>query len=49
MNPILIHKGDSTTFADVEKFLTFTIATGLDLTGWKAKFVLGWVTKKLKI
>ena len=47
MNPILIHKGDSTTFADVRRFLTFNIETGLDLTGWTAKFILGWITKEV--
>ena len=45
MNKILIHKGDCTIFADVNKFLTFDLETNLDLTGWSAKFVLGWVTK----
>lgn len=48
MNPILIHKGDSTTFADVKRFLTFNIATDLDLTGWRAKFILGWITKEIE-
>ena len=48
MNPILIHKGDSTTFADVNRFLTFHIQTQLNLTGWKAKFVLGWITKEIE-
>lgn len=48
MNNILIHKGDSTIFGDVRKFLTFTIRTGLDLTGWSAKFTLGWVTKEIE-
>lgn len=38
MDPIYIHKGDSTIFADVQKFLTFSINTELDLTGWKAEF-----------
>ena len=47
MNKILIHKGDSTVFADVRKFLTFNIETHLDLTGWQAKFVLGWITKEV--
>ena len=47
MKPILIHKSDSTIFANVNKFLTFNIETGLDLAGWSAKFVLGWVTKEV--
>lgn len=47
MNPIYIHKGDSTTFADVTKFLTFNIETDLDLTGWTAKFTLDFVTKEI--
>lgn len=47
MNPILIHKSDSTIFADSQKFLTFNIETGLDLTGWQAKFILGWVEKTI--
>ena len=48
MNPIYIHKGDSTTFADVKRFLTFNIQTDLDLTGWSAKFILGWITKEIE-
>lgn len=47
MKPILIHKGDDTIFADCQHFLTFNIETDLDLTGWKAKFVLGWITKEI--
>lgn len=47
MNNILIHKGDSTIFGDVRKFLTFTIRTNLDLTGWSAKFKVGWVVKEI--
>lgn len=47
MNPILIHKSDSTIFANVNKFLTFNLETGLDLTGWQAKFILGWVEKTI--
>ena len=47
MNPILIHKGDSTTFANVKRFLTFNIETGLNLIGWSAQFTLGWITKKV--
>lgn len=47
MNKILIHKGDSTVFADCHKFLTFNLETDLDLTGWSAKFVLGWITKEI--
>lgn len=47
MNPIFIHKGDSTIFADVTKFLTFNIETDLDLTGWTAKFTLDFVTKEI--
>ena len=48
MNKILIHKGDSTTFADVNRFLTFHIQTQLNLSGWKAKFILGWITKEIE-
>ena len=44
---IYIHKGDSTIFANVKKFLTFNIETELDLTGWTAEFVLGYITKKI--
>lgn len=47
MNPIYIHKGDSTIFADVNKFLSFSINTELDLTGWRAVFMLGSVTKEV--
>ena len=47
MNPILIHKSDSTIFANVNKFLTFNLETDLDLTGWQAKFILGWVEKTI--
>lgn len=47
MNPILIHKGDCTIFANVNKFLTFNLETDLDLTGWQAKFILGWVEKTI--
>lgn len=47
METILIHKGDSTIFADVKRFLTFNIETELDLTGWSAEFVLGYITKKI--
>lgn len=47
MNPIYIHKGDCTIFADVNRFLTFNIKTPLNLTGWKAKFILGWITKEI--
>ena len=47
MKPILIYKGDDTIFADLRRFLTFNIETNLDLTGWKAKFTLGWVTKEI--
>lgn len=47
MNPIYIHKGDSTIFADNKKFLTFNIKTSLNLTGWTAKFILGWITKTI--
>lgn len=47
MKPILIYKGDDTIFADLKKFLTFNIETNLDLTGWKAKFTLGWITKEI--
>ena len=42
---IFIHKNDSTVFADQDKFLTFHIKTDLDLTGWKAEFVLCSVKK----
>lgn len=48
MNKILIHKSDSTIFANVDKFLTFFIDTDLDLTGYSAKFVLGWITKEIE-
>ena len=47
MNPILIQKSDSTIFANVNKFLTFNLETNLDLTGWQAKFVIGWVKKTI--
>lgn len=47
MNKILIHKSDSTIFANVNKFLTFHLYTDLDLTGWTAKFILGWVEKTI--
>lgn len=47
MKPILIHKGDDTIFADCQHFLTFNIETDLDLTGWKAKFVLGLIAKEI--
>lgn len=47
MNPIYIHKSDSTIFANVNKFLTFNLETELDLTGWQAKFILGWVEKTI--
>lgn len=47
MKPILIHKGDDTIFADCQHFLTFNIETDLDLTGWRAKFILGWITKEI--
>jgi hypothetical protein len=47
MKPILIHKSDSTIFANVNKFLTFNLETDLDLTGWQAKFILGWVEKTI--
>lgn len=47
MNKILIHKGNSTVFGDCQEFLTFTIDTDLDLTGWTAKFTLGWFTKEI--
>ena len=47
MKPILIYKGDDTIFADLKKFLTFNIETNLDLTGWKAKFKLGCITKEI--
>lgn len=45
MQPIHIFKGDSTIFADSDKFLTFNIKTELDLTGWKAQFKLGKIVK----
>lgn len=48
MEKIYIHKGDSTTFADCKKFLTFQIETGLDLTGWKAEFILGYIVKRIE-
>lgn len=46
MEVIQIHKGDCTIFADCKKFLTFYIDTELDLTGWSAKFILGYITKE---
>lgn len=48
MTPILIHKGDCTIFADCQKFLTFNIATDLDLTGFKAQFRLGHIEKTIE-
>ena len=47
MNPIFIHKGDDTIFADVTKFLTFNIATELDLKGFKAQFTLAYIKKTI--
>ena len=47
MNPILIHKGDDTIFADVTKFLTFNIDTALDLEGFKAQFTLAYIEKTI--
>lgn len=47
MNPILIHKGDDTIFADVTKFLTFNISTALDLKGFKAQFTLAYIEKTI--
>lgn len=47
METIKIHKGDCTIFADCKKFLTFQLNTELDLTGWKAEFVLGYITKTI--
>lgn len=47
MNPILIHKGDDTIFADVTKFLTFNIDTALDLNGFKAQFTLAYIEKTI--
>lgn len=44
---IYIHKGDSTIFANSKKFLTFNIETDLDLTGWTAEFVLGYIIKRI--
>ena len=45
MKPIRIHKGDSTIFANANKFLTFNIDTELDLTGYSAKFILCSILK----
>lgn len=45
MQQIHIFKGDSTIFAENNKFLTFNIQTNLDLTNWKAKFYLGKIVK----
>ena len=45
MKPIRIHKGDSTIFANANKFLTFNINTELDLTGYSAKFILCSILK----
>ena len=47
MNKIYIHKGDCTIFGNCKKFLTFTVSTHLDLTGWTAEFVLGAITKQI--
>ena len=44
---INIFRGDDTVFAG-SKFLTFTVRTGLDLTGWKAIFTLGAITKTIE-
>ena len=41
---IYIHKGDDTDFND-NSFLTFTIVTEKDLTGWQAKFILNGLEK----
>ena len=41
---IYIFRGDDTVFAG-SKFLTFSVKTGLNLTGWKAIFQLGAITK----
>ena len=43
---IYIFRGDDTTFAG-SKFLTFRIDTDFDLTGWKAIFNLGSITKTI--
>ena len=48
MNKILIHRGDCTVFADCKRFLTFNLETDLDLTGWKANFILGWINKEIE-
>lgn len=45
MNKIYIHRGDCTIWANQDKFLTFHIDTDLDLTGYKAEFVLCSVKK----
>ena len=45
---IYIHKGDSTVFADVKSFLTFNLATELDLTGWTAVFTLQTYKKEFE-
>lgn len=47
MKPIRIHKGDSTVFANVSRFLTFNIDTELDLIGYTAKFILCSVIKTI--
>ena len=47
MEKIYIHKGDCTVFADVKSFLTFNIETEMDLTGYKAQFILGYITKPI--
>ena len=44
---IYIHKGDSTVFANVDKFLTFNIITQLELSDWTATFQLGSITKTI--
>lgn len=43
---IYIFKGDSTIFADIDRFLTFKLNSTLDLTGWKAIFKLQAYTKE---
>lgn len=48
IKPIRIHKGDSTIFGNVDRFLTFNIDTSLDLTGYSAKFILCSVVKNIK-
>ena len=48
MKAIYIHKGDDTIFGEVSKFITATIVSKYDLTGYKAQFILGSIQKDLE-